>query len=133
MPTPQQRIESLGGISSLRQLVGLGAYRDLVLLMAWYGKIVRVREGWYALHGDDETQLRAWRLGGRLACVSALAYYGCRDEPAEVHVEVRGNASRLREAGAAIVHWTRHPSGGNRRVVSIATAERQASRCSRGS
>jgi hypothetical protein len=128
MVSIEQRIVDLGGIASLGELVRGGAPRDWVLMFASYGRIARVREGWYTVHETDADVLEAWRLGGRLACASALAFYGFCARPARLHVAVPANASRLRRSDA-VIHWCRRDPGGDRRAVSLAAAVRHASRC----
>jgi predicted transcriptional regulator of viral defense system len=128
MTSIPQHIENLGGVASLRELVRAGVPRDWVLMFAEYGLIERVREGWYALHGNPPDLVEAWRIGGRLGCVSALAFYGFAAAPRQVHVAVPANASRLRH-GDAIIHWSRTNLGGDRQAVGIGAAVRQASRC----
>jgi hypothetical protein len=122
------QIERLG-IASLRELLHSGHDRQHILMMIDYHRIVRVRFGWYAVPGTDERVFAAWRVGGRLACVSALAYYGVAAEPNELHVGVRGDATQLRKREGDVIHWSRRPGGDDRRVVSLALAVRQASRC----
>lgn len=117
------------GVVPLWELLDARYDRQYILMLAEYRRIERVRFGWYALHGNDPAVVAAWRVGGRLGCVSALAYYGLVRQPAELHVAVKGNASRLRKGDEDVIHWSRLPAGDDRHVVSLATAVRQASRC----
>jgi predicted transcriptional regulator of viral defense system len=128
-----QRIDKLGGLASMRELIAQGYERDWVQLAHLYGHIVRIRNGWYTTHaalaGNEWAVIEAWRSGGRLACVSALAYYGLTEEPDEVHMAVPGNADRRRDSAGLVVHWCRVDPGGDRKAVSIGAALRQAARC----
>lgn len=129
-------LEKLGGIASRSELLAMRVYPDGIQIGVNYGSILRVRKGWYASVGTPRPVLRALRVGGRLACVSALAQYespdGSRDdETAELHVLVKRGASRLRiPAGERIViHWTRRDPEGSRTMVSEQVARQQAATC----
>ncbi|MES2169587.1 MAG: hypothetical protein V4479_02535 [Actinomycetota bacterium] len=129
MITIQDSIEALGGIAAMRELVRFGHDREVILMSAEARRIIRVRQGWYAVPGNHWAVEAAWRAGGALACVSALAYLGFMDHPEELHIAVRGNADRRRDASGAVTHWCRADPGGDRRAVSIGAAVRQAARC----
>lgn len=62
--------------------------------------LIRVRRGHYSLPGADAALLRAVRIGGRLACVSAADRLGVwvADDPFP-HVAMPHGASRLRSPG----------------------------------
>jgi hypothetical protein len=124
-------LESLGGFAHRHELVGMGCWPAMIDLSLYYRKILRVRQGQYASVGTPPAVLRALRVGGRLACVSALAYYerGRAGDP--LHVLVRRGASRLgiRAGEAVVVHWTRREVEGTRLVVSERAARAQAAWC----
>lgn len=111
------------------------AYRggDTQSILYWavaYGSVIRARRGVYCDPGLPGAAIRALRIGGRLACVSALAHHGLGPEPPELHVVVPANASRLGEIGGSVVlHWSRRRLAGDRVAVSAAEAHRQAERC----
>jgi hypothetical protein len=103
---------------------------------------VRIRKGWYANREVDDAVIQARRVGGRLACMSALAHYGwCEPEPGVLHVSVPRSASRLRSAAdprrasrdevTVILHWSRYQSGGGRQAVTLGEAIAQAHGCGR--
>ena len=122
------------GIASLRELVGLGIDAEFVVMAARYRRIVRVRKGWFALHGTEPSVLAAWKIGGRLACVSALALQGLVDSDlTHLHVEVPAQASRFRvgQNQRVTFHWARRTLGGDRASVELGAALIQASRCLR--
>lgn len=135
----EKDIERLGGLASMGELLYLGHWRELIEIALRYRSLVRVRRGWYALPGEPESVMRAWRVGGRLACVSAVAYWRGNRPTAELHIEVPANAAHLRNpddpqrklspADAVVVHWARHPQGGDSRAVSLRHAEEQSLRC----
>jgi hypothetical protein len=128
MANLEKRIAGLGGLASMRELMAFGYRSDFVRVLADYGRIVKVRKGWYALRGTEALVLQAWQAGGRLACVSALAFYDLCRAPSGLHVAVKANASRLRTNGA-VIHWSRRDLGGDGRIVSLGAAVRQASGC----
>ncbi len=135
-----QAIDECGGFASRWQLRSWGVSSDAIDVAAWYGRgIIRVRKGWYARADEDEEVIRAWRVGGRLTCVSAIAFHEGAPKPPVLHVEVPANSPRLRDPdkrrrplgpeAAVVVHWTRYPGPGNVRAVSVEHAELSASAC----
>jgi hypothetical protein len=139
----------------MSELIQAGYPTDFVLLNAQHGKIIRVRKGWYANTDVDAAAIRAWRVGGPLACVSALEYHGLGPiDPAHLHVHINATASRLRTAAdhrkrlaehpdeAVVIHWASEreadgggaggrvtAGGGNRIAVSLDHAFAQARTC----
>lgn len=102
----------------------------------YYRKILRVRRGHYASTTTPQPLLRALRVGGRLACISAVDFYEGRYHPEQpVHVLVAYGASRLGHdpSGPAVIHWTRRPVEGTRTIVSERVALSQATRCAHAS
>lgn len=130
---PRDALEKLGGIGSRSELLLLGCWDDVVDLALYYGRIHRVRRGWYALPEAPEDAVRAFRVGGRLACVSALAHHADSvTPPAEpIHVQVERGSSRLRLPSESVVvlHWSRRRLEGTRLAVSAAVAHRQSEVC----
>ncbi|HEY4224218.1 MAG TPA: hypothetical protein VGM70_00210 [Pseudolysinimonas sp.] len=133
-------IDRLGGIVSRRQLLAWGVDPGTIDLAAWYGWfVIRVRKGWYARADESSDVLRAWRVGGRLTCVSALAYHAGEADGAVLHVEVVNGSCQLRDPDNAtkrlgpdarvIVHWTRHPGPGTERAVTEMHAVAVAAVC----
>ena len=124
-------LRKLGGVATRQELIAAGSSKETVDLAVYYRSIVIPRRGWYALPGTPEAVVRAIRVGGRLACISALAYY--RGEAAEgpLHLDVPRGASRLRTAGETglVLHWRRRRLEGDRVAVTESVALRQASRC----
>lgn len=133
-------MQQAGGIASTTALYGWGLDDvDIRMQTCSYGSLIRVRQGWYALRSTPSAVVEACRLGGRVACVSALRLH--RGEPVDesadgvwLHIEVPGN-SRLRipeeERDRIRVHWARVRSAGSLGVVDVEAAQRQAARCSR--
>ncbi len=138
------RIRDLGGVATTGELIALGYDRHYLLVMAEFGHIVRIRKGWYATNDVDELVIQARRVGGVLACLSALAHYGwCEPEPEVLHVSVPRSASRLRppqdvrrrrgdaQSTRIILHWSRRAPTGDRQAVSLGEAIAQAHSCTR--
>ena len=134
-------LDDFGGLAARRELESEGVDPEEITIAAWYGRrIIRVRKGWYARPDEPRDVLRAWRVGGRLTCVSALAFRH-DDEAVEpvLHIEVPTNAARLRDPEEAkrrlapdapvVVHWAEHPGPGDRRAVTAAYALQVAARC----
>ncbi len=101
--------------------------------------VFRVRKGWFARRAEHPEVLRAWRVGGRLTCVSALAFHQGAQPGPVLHVEVPANAVRLRDpddesvrlsrGASVVVHWSRRPGPGDRRSVTAEHAEATAAAC----
>jgi len=85
----------LDGIANLGELLRAGVDRDTIWLAARYGRIVRIRKGWYGLLELDQRVLRAHRIGGRLGCVSALDFH-------------RSQGSVHREVELSVLHVSCH-------------------------
>jgi hypothetical protein len=119
-----------GGVFFTDEAYRAGETQSILYWSVAYGTIIRARRGVYCDPRLPEPALRALRVGGRLACVSALAHHGLAPHPAEVHVVVPANAARLRipESGV-VVHWSRRRLAGDRLAVSVEEAHRQAARC----
>ena len=120
----------LEGYASRDELAAETGWPEWIDIWLNYRKIVPVRRGHYVAPGLDERVVRALRVGGRLACVSALAYYENRPVDGPVHVLVTYGSSRL-GADSSVIHWTRRPLPGTRVVVSREVAEAQARHCRR--
>lgn len=117
------------GLVRTVELLEIGTDTEILRWLDGYGALVHVRQGWWARPGSPDRLLRAWRAGGRLACVSALAFHGYQLELGEpLHIELPASSRGPREPGV-IAHWSRDQRNGDRRAVSIEVALRQASRC----
>jgi len=105
---------------------GIGA--EFVELALERGRIQRLRQGWYAAPDLNPTVVAAVRLGGTLACRSALEHYGDDAADGRLHIAV-SSGHRPATASDVVVHWTRTPADRRRPAVSRAEAERQVTRC----
>ena len=109
------------------------SHGDTQTILRWAvirGSIIRARRGVYCDPALPRAALRAIRIGGRLACVSALAHHGLAAMPSKLHIVVPAGASRLRSGGTGLViHWSRRELAGSRVAVSVEEAYRQAARC----
>jgi very-short-patch-repair endonuclease len=139
-------VRARGGIAATHELLSASFTPGQILGAVRKGSITRVRKGWYANTDLNRDVLRAWRVGGQLACVSAAAYHHLwvpelPEEPLDaLHVSVRPLSARLRrptdhrarladaEEDHTRVHWSAEDSG-DRTAVSVATAIQQVFRC----
>ncbi len=132
---PLQWMLALGGVARPADFRDRHCSDDDLRWGVRFGNIVRVRIGWYALPAVDPMVIEAVRLGGRLACASALAYLdghsiGTADH--RLHIEMPANAvSRVPPdlAAGVRVHWARRPSAGDRAVIDVVSARRQWQAC----
>lgn len=144
-------IDAHGGIVSARELVRAGIAEEHIRILRDYGSIRRIRKGWYCSPELGAVHVLAWRIGGPLACVSALVHHGLLDEDEMhfdegFHVALRGHSSRrlsdlstrvhadaLGVGGGArppTLHWsTRDYCSGDRKAVSLGVALEQARHC----
>lgn len=134
-------IRRLGGIASRRELLRLSHLTETDFWFALhYGRLDRIRQGWYASSDLPADARAAWVAGGPLACVSALAHYGMVDEAdaaveTALHICLPADGHIGRDApDNLVVHWsTADRYSGSRRAVSPAVALRQARVCARRS
>jgi very-short-patch-repair endonuclease len=138
-----ETIRRRGGIAATRELLAAGQTRSRILDATLTREVFRVRKGWYAdpLVGVDV--MRAWRVGGRLDCISAAAHHGLwvPDHQELLHVSVPVTASRLRAPtnsrirlasvpdASTRIHWTGESLQGDRVAIAPVDAIRQAFRC----
>jgi hypothetical protein len=140
-----------GGIVSTRELRQLGIDQTMLELYRDYGALQAVRQGWHCSPRLPKVIRLAWRLGGPLACVSALDLHQATEAgiaisaasvPQPLHIVVPANTPRLpspaliarRWAVAMprepVIHWsTADFFSGNRQAVSRAVALRQTDHC----
>ncbi len=96
----------------------MGIGPSLIRVATRSGELLRVRKGWYAHSTTDPQILRAARIGGSLACVSAARYRGLwvPEDPPRLHVAIPPTSSRLRspdvgrrrldpDADDVVLHW----------------------------
>ena len=108
------------------------------------GYLVRARRGHYALPDTDAHVLEAVRLGGRLACISAVANSGIFVlDSTFAHIHLDPTASRLRaphdrfqrlttqNRDGVELHWGQllDPAGGSECRIGLADALVQVFRC----
>ena len=105
---PVERVvREYGGIASTREILARGYETETIRLVASYGRIVPVRQGWYAVPEMPRDSMRAWRAGGRLSCISAAVHHGLWEHNVdELHVRVAANASRVERSSCVVLHWS---------------------------
>lgn len=129
-------LEAVGGIANRPEILAQGFTPDLIRFAVQFGSIQPLCRGWYGSRALPRVVRDAWRNGGPLACVSALAFRGFIEAvPGDtLHVCRRTRGHRLRHANAAIIHWSDEAlRSGSRFAVSADTAARQAAQCSAAS
>jgi hypothetical protein len=124
----QQKIHELGGIASTQQLDDAGYWQSMIQLWSMYGRIINVCKGWWATPYTLPQLIAARRAGGRLACVSALAYHGRVAWSEPLHISLSRSRKRPRDR-ALVLHWSRTPPPGDQHAVSVEVAREQARRC----
>jgi 4-hydroxy-tetrahydrodipicolinate synthase len=124
----QDGIRQLGGVARASELIAGGIDPEMLRLAETYRRVTRVRKGWYAVDDADPMIREAIRLGGSLACRSALEHYGLAAGDGRLHIAVR-SGPRPAAGPDVVVHWTRTPLAQRRLAVSREEAERQAERC----
>jgi very-short-patch-repair endonuclease len=142
MQSIRSSVRTLGGVAATHELLLRGHTADSLFLARKRGEIQRVRKGWYALPESELALLRAWRVGGKLACVSAAVHLGLWvPDAAQLHVCVPRRASRLRDRDdhrkrlaehpddALVVHWSRAEPTGDRCSVGLGECIDQLFRC----
>jgi len=125
-------LERLGGVATTRELSRAGVERQRLDIAAMYRRIVRVKRGVWAAPGVDAAVIAAHRAGGRLACVSALAFHGVIEPVgSDLHISAPSLVTRWRapHRPGVIAHWSRAPLPGDRFAVSVDVAWRQFALC----
>jgi 4-hydroxy-tetrahydrodipicolinate synthase len=123
-----QALQRFGGIARASDLLAAGIDPEILRLAAEYGRVTRLRKGWYALK-DLEGDLRdAVALGGTLACHSALRHYGMGQGDGRLHVAIRADRKHSVPDGV-VVHGTHIPIDHRMPAVARDVAEWQAARC----
>jgi 4-hydroxy-tetrahydrodipicolinate synthase len=124
----EDALRGRGGIACTRELLADGLDPELIRMAVGYGRVVRLRKGWYAARDTPAEVVEAFRLGGSLACRSALAFYDGRASGGDLHLAA-DHPERITPRAGVVVHRTRAPVDRRRPAVPRAEAERQAARC----
>ncbi|MDP3209614.1 MAG: DUF559 domain-containing protein [Rhodoglobus sp.] len=98
-----------GGVAKVSTLRRAGVTTAQVRSAAARGIVQQVRKGWVALADAPAEVVRAVRVGGRLACISAARHAGLwvPDEPDTVHVGFPRHAGRRHGALTGVIaHWS---------------------------
>ena len=117
-----------GGLARAWEFAADGVEPMFVELAAEKGQITRLRKGWYGVPDLDPAVAAAVRLGGTLACRSALENLGFGAGDGRLHVAM-GSGRRPNVGPDVVVHWTRTRVDQRAPTVSREEAERQAARC----
>jgi very-short-patch-repair endonuclease len=116
---PRLSIARRGGLAATHELAADGIARSDIDAHLRSGRIIRVRQGWYARREIHPEMLAAARVGGRLTCCSVLdlsGFWVARDP--RLHVAVDRNDCQLRSPSDSrtrlsprdpvVVHWRTH-------------------------
>lgn len=127
------RLSAADGVASTDDLHRMGLSDVDIRMFVSYGRLVRVRVGWYVAPGVASAVREAVRLGGRLTCISALRHRGAPvGDDGRLHIELPAHAV-LRpgadDRSSVRVHWTRRRSAGTRGLVDAEEAWRLARVC----
>lgn len=99
-------VAMLGGIACLAVLRERGVTARQAGGAVHRGELIRLRNGWFAIPSADRDVMGAVRIGGQLTGASRLAKLGLWMMPADrLHVSVASDATRLRDARGACLHW----------------------------
>jgi very-short-patch-repair endonuclease len=131
-------------VASRHELIAAGASGRMLTAAVAGGSLVRIRRDHYALPSTANAIQKAVRVGGRVACVSALRAMSVFVVDSNVtHIHLPREASRLRSpanrrvllspdnrAGAHLHWWPLlDPAGGDETIVGIEDALAQVIRC----
>jgi hypothetical protein len=126
-------LEKRGGVATTGQLARLGVDRQRLDIAYMYRRIVRIKRGVWALPSVPPNVIAAHRAGGRLACVSALAFHGViEDTHSGLHIAAPSWVTRWRSPQRAdhiVAHWSRRRAAGDCLAVSVETAWAQFALC----
>jgi very-short-patch-repair endonuclease len=122
-------------VATRTQLLAAGVSPRGLTTAVREGRIIRVREGYYAVTAADPRMLQAVRIGGRLGCVSAAERHGIWVPPHPFpHVRSpRDRTAPLRSdsSDGCVLHWlpTIDDRGGSVHTVGVLDALAQVLRC----
>ena len=101
-----QTVAALGGIASLTRLRERGVSSRRAAAAVKRGELIRLRNGWFALPTAHTGARCAVQIGGQLTGSNRLELLGLWSMPDHrLHVSVRSDATRLRDAEKACLHW----------------------------
>ncbi|HEX7835640.1 MAG TPA: hypothetical protein VF479_09260 [Pseudolysinimonas sp.] len=124
-------IDRWGGIASTSELAASGVERSILDIAVMYGKVIRVRKGLWSRPELPREVLDAHRAGGRLACVSALAFHGVIEPVDGLHVAAPFDVTKWkpRPRRDVVRHWSRRPIPGDKLAVTVEAAWAQFALC----
>jgi hypothetical protein len=124
-------IDRWGGIASTSELAASGVDRSLLDIAVMYGKVIRVKKGLWSRPELPDDVLAAHRAGGRLACVSALAFHGVIQPVEGLHVAAPFDVTKWkpRIKPGVVRHWSRRALPGDKLAVSVEVAWAQFALC----
>ncbi|WP_431220421.1 hypothetical protein [Leifsonia xyli] len=129
--TWSRHLHRLGGAASTRQLLDAGATEHELTAAVARGALLRPRKGRYVSAGAPEPVRSAFRVGGRLSCVSAAQSCGLwAGTDRRLHVVVPPHSGRSAGDETDVVrHWRPCESHPEIWRVSLADCLRTVARC----
>lgn len=144
MPWYSDFLASARVVATRHQLISAGATDRELAAAIDGGHLLRLRRGIYVAPGTPTHTVHALRVGGRLACISALRHMGIFGfDRRHAHIHLRKSASRLRSPssarllltpsnrGGVVLHWRAlvDPGAGDETIVGTLDALAQAILC----
>ena len=117
-----------GGLARTSELYAVGCWQSQLQWAHWYKTIIHVSRGWWAAPDTPRLAIRARRVGGRLAGISALVLSGAAEPDGLLHVALPRSGKRPPDP-LVVPHWSRSDLPGTRLAVSVEVARDQAARC----
>ncbi len=119
-----------GGLARTSELYAAGYWQSMVQLYAAAGLLIDAGHGWWATRYTPAAVVAARKLGGRVACLSALELFGIEGGDGRLHIVLERSGTHPHQPGV-VVHWSRERLAGDRQSVTVPVARRQAVRCLR--
>jgi very-short-patch-repair endonuclease len=138
----ERLINARGGIIATNELYGAGFSKPELKRAIGERRIVRVRQGWYARPGLHPDLLQAWRVGGRLSCISGARLHGLWVPRSDIlHLVVPPTSGRLRTRNDSRIrlsqladpmvdiHWNTTPDRHSRLLLDPLACLEDIARC----
>ena len=124
-------IDRWGGIASTAELAASGVERSLLDIAVMYGNVIRVKKGLWGRPDLPPEVIAAHRAGGRLACVSALAFHGVIEPVDGLHIAAPFDVTKWKPTPRRDVvrHWSRRALPGDKFAVTEQVAWAQFALC----
>lgn len=108
MGSVTNEVRRRGGVARVTVLLRMGYTAAQIRSAVARGDVRRLRKGWVTVTDAPTDVVRAVRLGGRLACLSAARHHGLwvPETTEELHIALPRHAGRrFSDSAACTVHW----------------------------